>query len=537
MKKILFILFFIASYTLLGQQKTIYFNKHWEKTTKERAVYYRLMPLEKVGDLYHVKDYYSNGTLQMEGFWSNLEKETLEGDIAWYYKDGTLSETAHYQNGKKEGLCKTYIKNGNLKTTGIYKKGKPLDGTFPAYCAMCNVSEYKEGKEITTYRYYMNTVIIAEKIFLENRKSTRGIYYNNKGEQIGEVTMGFYQSAIDGKEVWFNIDNDKHILNIGGYSHYKNKILQGETAHFDEKGKLLAKGIYKNGTPENGTFISNLDDTIKTYVNGITEGIEILYSEKGKLLATGINKNGKHWSGNFFGYYDGLYPIIHYENGEVAGKQTRYYSRKYEKIAETYHLEKQEKSGKTSSYNKEGKQLAKGIYKNDKQWDGTFYDAYYHTLTSYKKGKKHGTFISYSSSGDILDQQEYENGKIGGNNVTTGYFKSKKCNCIYKEGKPYTGKVCESTTVKEYKKGNLIKQMRYVDESATVLESISLYKKGILSQQTNYVKDKVYTITYKGGKEFTGKKYSTYDGTFYSYKEGVLDGEFLKNSYYTTIYI
>jgi len=62
MKNTFLILISIIAINTMAQKDTIYFNKHWEKGSKEKA-----------GDLYRVNDYYINGNPQMEGFWSNLK--------------------------------------------------------------------------------------------------------------------------------------------------------------------------------------------------------------------------------------------------------------------------------------------------------------------------------------------------------------------------------------------------------------------------------------------------------------------------------
>lgn len=49
-----------------GLKDTTYFDMEWQRTTKEKAFYYRL-PVEKEGNRYRMRDYYMSGTLQMDG--------------------------------------------------------------------------------------------------------------------------------------------------------------------------------------------------------------------------------------------------------------------------------------------------------------------------------------------------------------------------------------------------------------------------------------------------------------------------------------
>ncbi|HIP34117.1 MAG TPA: hypothetical protein EYG89_05280, partial [Bacteroidia bacterium] len=464
MKKLIIILLSLTVINTMAQKDTIYFNKHWEKVTKDKAKYYRIVPLKKIGDLHQITDYYMNGNPQMEGFWSDIKNEIFEGETKWYFKNGTLSEITNYKNGLKEGLSKSYLITGELKTSGTYKKDKPFNGTFIPPCASCDVSEYKEGIKTKYYQYYRDTNKIAEKSVVNTANEIiKQTYYDRDGKQIGEVTMKFYESPIDGKIVYFDIDNDKHIIGISNTAHFKDKKLEGEAIDYNLKtGEILAKGIYKSGAPYNGTFSNYLDNNITTYKNGVKDGEVILFSDKREFIGKGVYKNGERWSGHFYDvYYNSFKTIVNYKEGEMLGKQVSYYTTNFEKIAETSHIKNGEKDGKVASYNKEGKLLAKGIYKDNKQWSGSFYDFYTYELTSYKKGKKHGKYIQYTTNGEIIYEKEYKEGELSGKIKSTGYLTNKECECIYKEDKPYKGEVCSDDAVDTFKKGKLIKRATY----------------------------------------------------------------------------
>ncbi|HBK70481.1 MAG TPA: hypothetical protein DDZ39_02290, partial [Flavobacteriaceae bacterium] len=71
----------VLSLTIFQQafaQEKIYLGKDWKKSTKENAHFYRI--LEKKNDsLYYVEDFYISGVMQMDGHFTNVEKETLHG--------------------------------------------------------------------------------------------------------------------------------------------------------------------------------------------------------------------------------------------------------------------------------------------------------------------------------------------------------------------------------------------------------------------------------------------------------------------------
>ena len=541
MKKLIIILLSLTVINTMAQKDTIYFNKHWEKVTKDKAKYYRIVPLKKIGDLHQITDYYMNGNPQMEGFWSDIKNEIFEGETKWYFKNGTLSEITNYKNGLKEGLSKSYLITGELKTSGTYKKDKPFNGTFIPPCASCDVSEYKEGIKTKYYQYYRDTNKIAEKSVVNTANEIiKQTYYDRDGKQIGEVTMKFYESPIDGKIVYFDIDNDKHIIGISNTAHFKDKKLEGEAIDYNLKtGEILAKGIYKSGAPYNGTFSNYLDNNITTYKNGVKDGEVILFSDKREFIGKGVYKNGERWSGHFYDvYYNSFKTIVNYKEGEMLGKQVSYYTTNFEKIAETSHIKNGEKDGKVASYNKEGKLLAKGIYKDNKQWSGSFYDFYTYELTSYKKGKKHGKYIQYATDGKILSQQEYENGELGGTIVSTGYFADKTCECIYKKGEPYKGKVCNDNFIITYKKGIVTKRIEYDYDDLKTIKSITEYKDEIRYKETYFVNGKKYVLINKEGKSYDGVQYNPSSNAFYTFKEGLLEGAFsMSLDYYSSIIV
>lgn len=539
MKNILLILILIITINTMAQKETIYFNQHWEKVSKDKAKYYRLVPLEKVGDLYQIKDYFINGNLQMEGYWSDVKKETLEGDVKWYFKDKTLAETAQFKNGLRQGITKTYITNGSLKTTGTYKDHKPFNGTFPAYCSDCDVELYENGKQIATYKYYKNSNIIAQKSTEPDaNKEYENFFYDRDGLETAHVTMEFYQSPVDGKMIYYNTDKNRKITIIENYANFKDGVLQGEAANYNSDGELLSKGIYKDGKPLDGTFTNYIDNAIKTYKNGILNGEELFYSDKWKFITKGINKNGERWSGQFYDvYYDEFKTIVNYKDGKMSGKQISYYTTNFEKIAETSHVENGKKEGEVISFNKEGKQLVKGFYKDGKQWNGSFYDFYYHQIKSLKEGVKHGVFINYTTDGKVLLKQEYENGKLTGKIISTGHFENKKCECIYKKGEPYNGEVCNDNYIQTYKEGIITKRIAYKNDDLKTIEIIMEYKEGKRYKETCFVKEKKYVLIYKDNRSYNGVQYNSYTNAFYTFKKGLLEGPFSMTLRYSGVTI
>ncbi len=526
----LILLLSIAS-NLMAQKDTLYFNAVWNKTTKQNAEFYRPMPLKKVGDMYQIKDYYINGNLQMEGLITHPAKEIYHGKAIWYYKNGNKEQEFTYKNGERNGLSKTYFKDGSSKTKGTYKNDKAFDGTFESCCPYTYIDEFKNGNRIAGYRYYKDTKVIAEKSIKDKEGHTNKIIvYTKKGEQIADVSVKPIEKYSEGKHVRFHIDNDKNILSIEGYENYKNSRLEGECVELDLKGNQIAKGIYKGGKPFLGTFLDY--NILETYIDGKLEGEEIAY-EKGRIIAKGINKNNAHWNGQFK-ITDNT--IASYKNGQLEGKTTTYYTDSFGyylgKIKSYHHIKNNKKEGESAYFNEKGEQIAKGIYKNDISWMGSFYDDYNKTLSSYKEGKKHGLFIKYGYKWKIIDQQEYKNDERSGKVFSKGYFQNRSCECDYKNGEPFNGQVCEDLSVLIYRNGKIVKRETYKRDAQDTVEEIQFYNdKGEVAKKTSYHKDKQYTLTFKNGKPDDGQIYSEYSNGLLTYKEGRLNGPFTEQTY------
>jgi len=412
MKNTILILFLSIATHLLAQKDTLYFNSAWNKTTKAEAKFYRPLPLKKIGNLYQVKDYYSNGNLQMEGYWSDVENETLDGKTVWYYENGQALQILNYTDDILDGLSTFYTKEGFLRAKGSYKKGDYYSGTFQSLCCPGRVTEYQEGKEMAYLTFYKNRKQLAKKEVLVEGNISKIQYFNKKGESIGEVSYKD-DEAVSGTYIWFYMADFEAI-------------------------------------------------SIKTSII----------------------------------YIDGK------RNGELI------------------------------DFDKKGKQIAKGIYKDDKPYSGTFYNEDSFTLSSYKEGKKQGLFIQYDSEGKIVGQQEYNNDKESGATKSTGYFKNRNCTCIYKSGEPFAGKVCEDLSVLIYENGKIIKRETYKREAQDTVEEIQFYNdKGEVAKKTTYYKDKQCILTFKNGKPDNGQIYSEFNQGLLTYKKGYLNGPFTERTY------
>ncbi|MBK9716844.1 MAG: energy transducer TonB [Saprospiraceae bacterium] len=110
MNRNLLIFFILVHANLLCSQNkmdTIFMDENWEKTDRLNSSYFRILS-KKSNGLYHYKDYWITGELQMEGNLSELFPETKEGKFIWYNKEGGISQLINYKNNKVIGSIKKY---------------------------------------------------------------------------------------------------------------------------------------------------------------------------------------------------------------------------------------------------------------------------------------------------------------------------------------------------------------------------------------------------------------------------------------------
>lgn len=101
-----------------------YIDSKSKECKKEKACLVRRRV--KDGMLYFVKDYFiPEGTLQVEGAYSDKALEVQEGFFYWYYPNRHLQAKGRYIHGKKMGVWKSYTENDILIDSSYYLNGFP----------------------------------------------------------------------------------------------------------------------------------------------------------------------------------------------------------------------------------------------------------------------------------------------------------------------------------------------------------------------------------------------------------------------------
>ena len=115
-----------------GAKKRFYYDQKWNLTSEKKSKYYReYSKLDTISKTYKLKAYYtSNNQLQWEGNVRNTNPKATncftakcEGNTKWYNKDGSLSSSTDYLEGREHGESILYLKSGKILVMN-YDKGK-----------------------------------------------------------------------------------------------------------------------------------------------------------------------------------------------------------------------------------------------------------------------------------------------------------------------------------------------------------------------------------------------------------------------------
>jgi len=293
MKQLVFItaLYFVTCQNIFSQSK-IYFDKEWKISTIEKAHFYRVIT-KKNDSLFYVKDHYINGVLQMDGHYSNLENEIMEGKINFYNKQGEITNSQTYTKGELNGLATVYLKNGKIDYTTEYKNGKIYNGVYNGFVVK---QVYKKGEVIKEIEQNPPNQYYVLKTTIYGKEIDSVYWITAKGIQLG---FGIYKNhkIIDGLNVLNLLDNTV-------YTYYKNKLREGLQKVYDSNGKLIANMTYKNDQ-------LILDETLNPLTN---------------KMVTCTYKDNQPLNGRYFEYkpMHNYYNEFIFENGKLITKN-RYF--------------------------------------------------------------------------------------------------------------------------------------------------------------------------------------------------------------------
>ena len=305
--------------------------------------------------------------LVFEGYYLNGKKN---GVCKEFYKNGKLKFNGNYSNGKRNGKGSEFHDNGELKFKGEYLNGKKWNGTLYSINGSDHF-EIKKGRgNIKEFNYYKKA---AYEPFLgnyfENYEDASEIIFEGEflnGEMRGKEYYHYGKLKFKGEYLDERRWNGKG-YNIDGVLQFEIKDGKGHIKEYNQDGEMEFEGEYLNGVRHGKG---------KEYINR-----ELSF--EGEYLNGERNGKGKEYN------YKGLLKFEgEYLNGEKMGKGKEY-NYKGTLIFEGEYLNG-EKHGKGKEYNFKGKLVFEG---------------------EYSKGKRNGKGKEYNDNGELIFEGEYSFGK------------------------------------------------------------------------------------------------------------------------------
>ena len=208
--------------------------------------------LNEKGEVVSVKGEIPNGLIKQYSvddklmFENNYNNGKLEGVIKTYFPDGkTVSTVKNYKNGVLEGKCFVYYENGHKKSESNYKNGI-LNGT---------VKKYSMAETLLSSKQYSNGKLegLCKEFFVTGKPKKETEYYNGLKEGYS-------------KEYYSN-GTLKHEYN------YSQDKLEGDSKIYYEDGSIQTIEKYKDNKLNGDTLIYSNNNSevplyVDTYVNG-----------------------------------------------------------------------------------------------------------------------------------------------------------------------------------------------------------------------------------------------------------------------------
>ncbi len=377
-------------------------------------------------------------------------KGKREGNSFYYYPTGELRQVVFYKNNHKQGIAREFNKDSVLVTILEY------NDNYLVNRERVNRIDNQGRKQGAFREYYDNGKIKKEEHYLDNQ--LHGYYREFDGK--GELVMAMrYERG----KVMEEIDEDlKELLDM--------------KSTYDQKGRLIFRGGYKEGVP---VGIHRFYDT-----TGVVENAH-LYNELGQKVSEGVideqgNRRGK-WT-NF------------YTTGEIRSSGTYSDNLKSGKWIFYYRTGGIEQTGSFERGRYQGLWL--WYYPNGNTW----------REESYFNGKEDGLFVEYDSNGKILTKGNYISGEKDGEWIYQVGDHTERGNYVIglREG-DWKYFYNDGTLKYEgfYSQGNPDKKHKYYYPSG-VLKEEQYYELGVREKNWKKYDDQgnlVMTITYRNNVE------------------------------------
>lgn len=228
--------------SLSASAQDIYYDSNWKKTNKSNAQYYRIIDTISAKN-FLVEDYYIHGQIQMNGYYSSIDKEIKHGKFSYYSSKGIKTKDCSYSNGKLDGQFLGWYKNGNTEVQGVYNNGKKdsLWFFYDSLEILTSSGTFDNGVATGTWVKYYPDGTKKEQIEMNNDKfSGQAVVWNSNGEKKGEINLDpkFANGTI---KIYYPNGN----LQTEGQ--FKNKKADGIWSIYYPSGTKKAEGLISKG--------------------------------------------------------------------------------------------------------------------------------------------------------------------------------------------------------------------------------------------------------------------------------------------------
>lgn len=376
----------VISGNAFSQQKT-YFDENWEVTSKDKMEFYR--ESAKQGTLTLVKDFYKNGTLQMEGLVSDATPgaEVYEGKVTWYYPDGKIQNFGTFAKGVQNGAAQSFDNKGRLTEDVVYDAEGLFSGKTTVYkdteygSDSNTISEFKNGELAQSIVYDDDIKGIRQETIVDKKGNTEIKFYGDKGKYLGSkiYTSDYKIKGID-VAYYYNPMQISKFEKYGNDGEVKEGTLYARNGKVLQEEKRDKKSSYKRTYDENGKKIGELtykalDDS--TYLSPY-DGVDYQYDYENTYFVS----------------------IDTYKEGSVINRKA--YDDNGKLSSETFLENDQEQ--KINYYNENGSLKGSLTYKDGVAYDGTLYD--YNKEQIYKNGILQDSKIFFEE-GKLMSQKKF----------------------------------------------------------------------------------------------------------------------------------
>ena len=190
----------------------------------DTLVYKRIVQFDPDDGLYHVRDYYENGQLQMQGtysamqkdvkenYWCNYRTNTKQGLYQTWYENGQMESRCHFVDGRLDGQMEEWYANGqisqrsewisgNIEGNGKGQMHGPCQGWTEEGELACDMVLEKGLKLNPINTNYQYLSYLPDEYGVDTSKKWPLIIYLHGGSDRGTDTMKLYASGIP-DQIW-----------------------------------------------------------------------------------------------------------------------------------------------------------------------------------------------------------------------------------------------------------------------------------------------------------------------------------------------